>query len=460
MTTLTDPAPATTTPRPQLWLDLAVFVGVIAVCFRAAWAWDLMEIAEVGHYGTALAAFAVWRVGRRKPFTALSAPSLYLGALCLFHFGLTSIIALGIEPTQVIEEGTWIWLAYDQAVPAARVALMGVAACAAGMTAAALTPPRPARPLPGGPDVDRMLGYIGAAMVVVGVTGWAAVLVRSAGPGVFLDSYAGVLDALEGTPISALYLMINVGVPLLAATTWGPGHRFGAAAFAVFSILGFPVGLRGEVLFPLAAVLVVRARRGLRLDLGRLGVVAAILLGAAALTRDVREFGLGNVAQARSISANPLNGVMELGGTLRPVAEVIRWYEEGDDYIWGASYLAPFDRPLRRIVPGLEYIPAENDDRIMHVLAMQRDVGAIGFSPIAEAYRNFGTLGTVLVMALTGFLVGRLDQLPRDPTWNAMVGVVFVPILTQVRNSFISLPSAVVIGALVVLATSWRYGRR
>ena len=53
-----------------------------------------------------------------------------------------------------------------------------------------------------------------------------------------------------------------------------------------------------------------------------------------------------------------------------------------------ASGGAPVARPDKR--------RRDDDLRIANVLVADR-VGAIGYSPVAEAYRNFGSLGVVIV---------------------------------------------------------------
>ena len=79
----------------------------------------------------------------------------------------------------------------------------------------------------------------------------------------------------------------------------------------------------------------------------------------------------------------------EMGGSLHPVEKVVRWRAEGDPLEMGASYWAPIERGAARVLPGLQTSVAEDDMRIMNVLVTDR-VGPIGFSPVAEAYRNFG----------------------------------------------------------------------
>ena len=86
----------------------------------------------------------------------------------------------------------------------------------------------------------------------------------------------------------------------------------------------------------------------------------------------------------------------------------------------------------------------------MNVLVMDR-VGAIGFSPVAEAYRNFGWIGVVIVLGLLGMAMAAIDTI-RDPG-NAVlvIATVYVPLLINVRNSFVSVPAQCVAGLAIVI---------
>jgi prepilin signal peptidase PulO-like enzyme (type II secretory pathway) len=95
-------------------------------------------------------------------------------------------------------------------------------------------------------------------------------------------------------------------------------------------------------------------------------------------------------------------------------------------------------------------IPAEHDDRIMNILISRR-VGPIGFSPVAEAYRNFGDAGPFLVMMLVGIILALLDRRPRTAESQLAVAVVMIPLLINVRNSFVPIPAQLVMGAALLL---------
>jgi hypothetical protein len=129
---------------------------------------------------------------------------------------------------------------------------------------------------------------------------------------------------------------------------------------------------------------------------------------------------------------------------------VIRWAERDEPFLYGLSYWAPFDRALVYVLPGWTRPPANEDDRLLNVVVQKR-VGPIGFSVIAEAYRNFAVPGVVVVMFLTGFLLGRFDRWPATPIGKAFAGIILFPMLIQIRNAFTQVPMQVM-GGLAVLA--------
>lgn len=444
-----------TTRVHRAWLDFAVS-GLAVVALSAFLPqWDRLTLEEWGWIGLVLCVFLVGRAWTREPYGPLSSTSLYLSLLCLFHVGLLIALALGADPTGHIDDATWYWLYEDATLSAARLSLSGIAACAFGMALSDWLGPSRIAAVPLSDRADAALGRLGAALTAGSIAAWFLVLVRAGGLGIFLGSYGAMLDVLEGTGVTALYLLLHIGVPLLAATRWRSGHSWGWGAFALFSVGALLVGVRGQVLFTLAGALPVFAAQGLRVRVPWVVLGLAATLGVSTAVRDIRVVGIANLQDVEELSGNPLNGVMELGSSIRPVVEVIRWYESGDDPIWGASYLATIDRPLSRVVPWMERIPASEDERMMNVLVEMKQVGAIGFSPIAEAYRNFGELGVIVIMGLTGLMLGRFDAAPRVGIYPALVGVVLIPQLIQVRNSFQHVPFSTAVPVVMVLVTVW-----
>jgi hypothetical protein len=88
-----------------------------------------------------------------------------------------------------------------------------------------------------------------------------------------------------------------------------------------------------------------------------------------------------------------------------------------------------------------------------------RRVGPVGFSVVAEAYRNFANWGAVLVLLLIGVLLGAMDRWPASVLPQAVTGVVLAALLNHIRNSWTPAPAQLAIGlaliGLVALVSRW-----
>jgi uncharacterized membrane protein YoaK (UPF0700 family) len=89
----------------------------------------------------------------------------------------------------------------------------------------------------------------------------------------------------------------------------------------------------------------------------------------------------------------------------------------------------------------------------MNVLVLDR-IGAIGFSPVAEAYRNFGPVGVVIVLGLFGMALGTIDAIRDRRRAVLAIATLYPPLLINIRNSFVSVPAQCAAGILVVLAAA------
>ena len=169
------------------------------------------------------------------------------------------------------------------------------------------------------------------------------------------------------------------------------------------------------------------------------------------LVREVRTFGVSALPQA--LVSPRFDALVEMGQSLRPVEQVVRWHAEGEPYQHGASYWAPFERAGARVLPGVKPMAADNDLRLMNVLVLDR-IGAIGFSPVAEAYRNFGPVGVVIVLGLLGMALGAIDMIRDRRRAVLAIATLYPPLLINIRNSFVSVPAQCAAGILVVLAAA------
>ena len=415
-----------------------------------------LSLADVGKYGIACSVLAVITVYRASSRGAWAPSTIYVSVLSIFHFGLSSVFALGLlsEPTTVHVAR---WFFRTTTVEAIYLSGLGVLACAAGVQIAHLRTTRNI-PLVSFSKFDnqarlrRVMEMTGATIVVICVLGWYGVVLRSGGFGLLIAPYESYLRATAGSVsnLSFIWFGMGIGMSFIAASAHRSSWtRVALIAFLAFLLFALPLGLRGEVMFPSLTFLVIlfRFRRPPSARITLLGVVAVLF--AISLLQQIRTVGLGT-APSSNVNGNALDGLTELGSTLRPVSEVILWRQLGEMPISGASYLAPFDRPTCHIFVHSTCVPALNDPRLLNVLTTQR-AGPIGFSPVAEAYRNFGTRGVIFVLGLVGLLLGWFDRRPATPIAQAAVGVIFVELLINVRNGFVAAPSHILIGFLIIL---------
>ena len=155
----------------------------------------------------------------------------------------------------------------------------------------------------------------------------------------------------------------------------------------------------------------------------------------------------GDYSQIDSI--NPMNAVAEMGSSLRAVQEVVRWRKEEERLLMGGSYWVPIERQLALVIPGLERIPANEDPRMLNLVVQER-AGPIGFSPVAEAYLNFGELGVPLVLFVFGALLASFDNRQAETRRDLRIGVILVPLFVMIRNSFTPVPVQILIGLVMV----------
>lgn len=435
-------------PWPVLELLAHGLILVALVIFRA----DLitLDLETACQLSSVIVVFACFTVVRTAPRGMWSPSSVFLIMVALFHAGLIVPWALGHRPGGTVRDPLDLWLFRDSTIVAIWLTDLACVGYVFGARLAALRPARHRRVGPRDHELDGIVTLVGTAMVIGSLLAWFAFALSSGGLRLIFGSYLAFLDATETTPMPAIYLATDLGIVLLAASPWSRGHAVSAAFFVLWAAIAFPLGLRGEVLFPVLTALSVWAYRRVPIKPRRAVILAIALLAAIAVIRNVRSVGVSNIGEA-SLSINPLDGVAEMGASLRPVSEVVFWHEMGDDFDDGATYWAPIDRFLYYIVPGWTRPPIDEDRRVMTNLIMER-AGPIGFSVVAEAYRNFAAIGVVAVLALLGFILGRLSAWPDDRVYQCVAGVTLTALLAHVRNTFVPVPAQLMLGFALIAA--------
>lgn len=398
---------------------------------------------------------AVGTIISAAPGRWLSVPMVYLYVFAIFHLGLAPMLALGWEVPDFGNPFGARWITAPKVTEALYTVAVSMLCFALGVRAGRATGRRRGSEHPDKAPGASFAAEGRCAMValgtaIVGVIGWFVFVFSRGGTAAFVGSYASYIDATASGALPQLYLLITMAAALTAVVPHHPRARPAALLLALFAVVALPVGLRGEVLFPLAAATAVIAkRRVLRVRPYRWLAIGLVLLSVVALGRSVRTTGIAGLGD-QALDVNPVHGMAELGYSLRPVAEALAWQAGIDEPAHGRTYLRPLERGASRAVPWLEVPPAEDDTLLMNVLVLRR-IGAIGFSPVAEGVVNFGLVGAAGFLALVGAVLGFLDR--RSPTTAnlALVAIVLVPLLVNTRNAFVPMPLQLALGSLAWL---------
>ncbi|MCK9903260.1 O-antigen polysaccharide polymerase Wzy family protein [Frankia sp. Cpl3] len=422
--------------------------------------------------------------------------------LALFHLGLAVPLALDRPLVSSDRQLGFDWVLSGSPGRILTIAAVGVTAASAGMSVCASLPGRVRRGrpapeshavgAPAGSTRSTATGVVGFAILAASITLMLLSIRRAGGTALLFGSYEDLITLAYRDPlIPYLDFGLGFGLMLLTVDAGRRLRRTGYAMFGLFSLIALPLGMRGTILFPvLAAAAVYMVRRSgdlsappstgstggvFRKSLGappsrdspaaqdgagrrdrhrRISTIVALSLGVLVLSavgalRDVRQHGLADVTMSQ-IGFGPLDGLAEMGASLRPLAEVVAWRDGyGEPAAGGRTYTGQLVRVIEGRLFGIPQPPAEIDDRLFNSIIRERS-GPIGGSPIAEAYYNFGLPGVVAVLFVIGLLCGTLDVW--RSTWaDAARSVVLVPLLIGVRNDFTPLPMQVLGGAVVLV---------
>jgi O-antigen polysaccharide polymerase Wzy len=395
-----------------------------------------------GALGLALIVF----VARRGLWRQRPAQVAYASLLWFFHLGLTFPAAL--MPGIVAERPGWAvdWLFTPAGTLAVVEATTFLACFIVGSELGYRRPGSAAGAGRSSPELA-LVGdlWIGAGLILFFVCLYRHGIEALLAP---YDTFFPVFSL----DFSRAVLVAGFGALLVLASGSSLLHvRWTLALFAVVATPVFLVGGRSAPMFVTVALVVVAVQRGMVRRFRRLVVAAVLLLSAMAVVRVSRERGLTAItdAAAESGATTPVAGLAELGGSLAPVWAVIdseqRW---GRQYSWGETYLFPLSRGWARLA-GAERIDPETDPRFIADFT-DRQYGSIGFSTVAEAYANGGTVGVVLFASAWGVLLGWLERSGGTPYGRARLAVVLLPMLYDVRNSFIFVPAWVGTGLAVI----------
>ena len=389
---------------------------------------------------------------RHSPRGIGAVSSIYLMVFMVFHLALVLCYAVGlVELSSDFDERIWMWFE-TPATCSARGAGGDRRGRAGGRQNAghfmriasdgSYEMRRRTRPA---------LGNAGAILLLASCVAWFYIIVILAQIDL-LGGYEAFYTGIGDFDITYIECLISLG---LVVTLLGPGGSMKMAALlavCVWAVAVLLLGHRGAILFPVAGAAASLGLQRRLLSPFKALIAAVILLGLIAAIRELRRTGVRE-ADDLAVSVSPVDGLMELGSSLRPVREAFLWIQQGDEYSRGASFWAPFDRALYHVIPGWSRPAAELDERLLKNIVEQR-AGAIGFSNLAESYYNLGPWGVLLEFMAIGFLFGKMDFWPARAHLQTIAGVCLIPLLVHVRNTFTPVPAQVIVGLGNLLAAA------
>ncbi len=442
--------------RWNLWrrpgtVTFGVLTGLVALIAAIALPKEGLDV-SIGHFwwialgSITIVALLVARSG------LWSATGAYASVFWCFHFGLIAVFASGFIQADELSPWDQLWLLGPFGADAAVLALIGFTAFAAGATlinASATSADSRTNP-PDPNEGAHFFGPAGSALVFAAIVLWCGSVLMTSGASGFYGAYGDYLNGIDqvGGFMGLVWLALGGGIVMSITGRHGWLRTSAIVAFGCMALIALPIGLRGEIMFPTIAALVAAARCGWTLSPGKACAFLIGLLIVIPSVREIRSTGLQGLPDM-ALELRMFDAFVEMGGSLHPVEKVVRWRAEGEALDMGSSYWAPIERAAARVLPGLETSAAEDDMRIMNVLVTDR-VGAIGFSPIAEAYRNFGAVGVVLILGLLGAGLAAIDGIADRKLAVLAIAILYVPLLTNVRNSFVSVPLQCGVGGLFV----------
>lgn len=448
--------------RRLTWLTAFTLTGAFIVVFRLSIAANMQLAAAVACLATVGCVIATVRANRRRP---ICLGSMYAALFGLFHIGLLLPLAVGL-PLRLLNPGDDHWANSPGFAAAATLIAVAECAYAIGYLLLREQPPGPPPDLQpsrrSGSDI-KAAGWdgpaiVGALLLMAGVGLWTYNAWRS-GVSIIGSSYSEFLSRTSTVPTMPIaYLLMGYGPAVVSASSHRTSRQIALAVFAIWAVPAFSLGLRGEVIIPAASYLVVAARR--RSIPLRPWMAAALVAGlsAGSTVRVLRQLGIGHGGAALA-SFNPLDGLTELGYSIRPLAVVSTYHDQlGERSVGIATYVAPFRRLIVGKVLGGDVTPVADDPVVFGAMIVRR-VGPIGGSPAAEAYRAGGLIAIVIVMLLIGLLVAAADARRTTPISNCMVGMLAFALLLWVRNDFTPVPGELAV-ATVVICLVWLFEQR
>lgn len=231
-----------------------------------------------------------------------------------------------------------------------------------------------------------------------------------------------------------LVFFFRVGI----AFSFANGNRkqlmFTSGLIAIPSFIVFMSGSRGEIIYPIAAGVVILFMRGFKPKKKHIMIGLLVFFFVIPVISQTRGSNFGEQSLAE-IGLNFTDPFVEAGVILRPFINTYGWIQEGEPYAYGLTYLIPIQNMMSRL-PGISRFPLEGSRYFLTERTPSQ-----GYSTLAEAYFNFGLFGLFMWTSFIAWLLTFFRKKLLTFDGLALTGAVFSILNHNIRGHFLSVPA-------------------
>ena len=252
----------------------------------------------------------------------------------------------------------------------------------------------------------------------------------------YMDYRDGVMQG------SALYswmlVLYPTGLVYVFASSNKNRRMWGVILFFATAIILLATGNKGEVFYVVLATLGIVGYQNKKIGFRLASLLCIIMFIVIPVVTSTRSTGVGEGFSLEFASLT--DPFLEIGMQIRCVVFSIDHVASGTySFMHGYSYLRPVCSVLGYLLFPLRYLPEIPID----LTSSKSYFYGYGFTQVAEGYLNFGITGAVLVFAILGYLLGRLEFKRMGTRKLCLVGSVLVILINASRNVFIFVPGQI-----------------
>lgn len=214
--------------------------------------------------------------------------------------------------------------------------------------------------------------------------------------------------------------------------------KLGILIFIFLAFIHLSFGNRGEIYYPLLAILAIYHKRG---GTFKLRTVLVGLFGSLLLISSIRLIRVDGNFSTLLDTFSPIKAVGEsigeMGLQISTVTYLLSYLNMGGKYQLGYSVVYSFQNFFSKYLSFLPNVDPLSPAAIRTVMPIDN----VGFTNLGEAYFNFGLAGVILFYAVLSFYFVFADFKEQNVYFKIFNGMFLVWVLTWVRNSSSSMPS-------------------